>query len=284
MWVAPKGYEKALGPAIAAGMAVHGDEIVMKPTEEYHGPEGDGGIIMGVVKREILWDHREKGVPLLYYDKGYIRDRAPWGDRSLPAWWRMCWNGTHPTDYLMAIPRPADRWEALKVPLAERQWNEKGHILILGSSAKFHHTERLDHPTQWTRALVKALAHHTGRLLVYRPKPSWAAAEAVDGADFDHGQKTPVDGALKGAWCSITYGSIACVDSVLAGIPCVVLGNGVARDISSNFVKNVLIPHWASRAEREQWAANLAYSNFCPAEIQSGAAWKILKEQLPHAV
>lgn len=289
MWAAPKGYETALGPAIIEGAAAHGDEIIIKSTEDYRGPEQDGGIIMGVVKREILWDHQAKGALLAYYDKGYIRSRTQWRGRSLPSYWRLCWNAVHPTAYLMNVDRPGDRWARMGIELRRRQVHplERSlgeRIVILGSSAKFHETEKIEHPTPWTQNLVCQIALKTKHPILYRPKPSWADAVPVLGADFDHGHHTSISAALDGAWCSVTYGSIACVDSIIAGVPCVVLGNAVAAPICSNVAHDVLNPLWVDLPAREQWAANLAYSNFTPDEIGDGTAWKILKETMRHAV
>lgn len=288
-WFAEKGYELALGPALINGAEANGDEVVMKPISEYCLPADGGSIICGVVKREILWEHQISGIPLLYLDKGYHRARAPWGIQSLPAWWRLCWNAVHPTAYFMSVARPSDRWDRLgltlkkreRVPL-ERSLDQR--IVILGSSAKFHETEKIDHPTIWAQNIVRQMAIKTKHPVLYRPKPSWADATPLLGADFDHGKKTAVADALAGAWCSITHGSIACVDSILAGVPCVVLGQGVAAPISSNMVQDVLNPLWADLPAREQWASNLCYSHFTPTEIWDGTAWKILKETMSHAV
>lgn len=279
---AEKGYEMALGPALIEGAAAHGDTVVMRPLGEYRSPPPGGSIICGVVKREILWDHQAAGVPLLYLDKGYHRVRAPWRGGNLPGWWRLCWNATHPTAYLMDRPRPADRWERLGVTLAPRRTGDR--VVILGSSAKFHQTERLPHPTEWTQGLVSALQHITPMGLVYRPKPSWADAEPIPGTEFDHGGKTAVANTLARAFCSVTYGSIAAVDSIIAGVPCIVLGNAVARPISATSIGSVLSPVWESQVRREQWAANLAYCHFTPDEIADGTAWKILKETARYAL
>lgn len=284
LFKAEKGYENALAPALIAGAALHGDEITIKPASDYRGPEGDGGIIFGVVKREILWDHVQRGVPLAYLDKGFKRARAPWRGANLPTHWRMCWNATHPTAYLMDLNAPPDRWELLGLRLQNR--NAIGtRIVILGSSAKFHHTEKLIHPTEWVQGIVRELKQIAPeRKILYRPKPSWSDAQPVEGARFDHGAKSAILDALRTAWCSITYGSIACVDSICAGVPCVVLGNAVAGPISSRTLGEVNDPLWLNRRNREQWAANLAYTHFTPDEIAAGFAWKTLKEQMRYAV
>lgn len=279
---AVKGYEMRLGPMLQAGAAANGDEIEMKPLDQYEGPEGDAGLICGVVKREILWDHQAKNHPLLYLDKGYTRTRTPWDGASLPGWWRLCWNATHPTAYLMQLKAPADRTRDARMFEPSFRGNPEGHIVLLGSSQKFHHTEGLPHPTDWARGIIQ-FCQQTKRMVIYRPKPSWKWAEPIEGSEFHHGDKTPVTMDLNGAFCSITYGSIACVDSVLAGIPCIVLGNGVARPVSSTSLAQIDNPIWASRPTLRQWFANLSYCQFTPAEIQSGLAWSTVKEHLRYA-
>ncbi len=235
------------------------------------------------MKREVLWDHQAAGIPLLYIDKGYHRVTAEWGGKYMAAWWRMCWNATHPTAYFMDTPRAPDRWRRHRIRIV-RNASRGERIVILGSSEKFHLSERLPHPTTWTQEIVDGIRRRTPMEIIYRPKPSWTGAEPIKGAEFSHGWKTAIRRDLEGAFCSVTYGSIASVDSILAGVPCVVLGNAVARPISSTSIKDILNPIWESQARREQWAANLAYCQFTPDEIASGVAWKILKETARYAV
>lgn len=282
-WHAEKNYEKALEGVLVEGAAAAGITITVKPTAEYNGPEADGSLIFGITKREILWQHLEERVPLLYLDKGYARSRIDFNGQSVPAWWRMCWQSVHPTHYLMDVPRPPDRWKRMGLQLSERALNSRGPIVILGSSGKFHLTVGLDDPTTWAKLIRDGIRQSSDNEIIYRPKPSWKYAEPVDGTTFDWGTKSDVRDTLRGAYCAVTWGSIACVDAICAGIPCIVQGNAVAAPVSSPYIRDVWNPIWMPRAQREQWAANLAYCNFTPAEIGDGTAFKILKEQAAHA-
>lgn len=283
-WHAEKNYEKALVAVMVEGAAAAGIELTIKSTADYREPEGDGSLIFGITKREILWDHQDRKVPLLYLDKGYCRDRTQFNDRSVPAWWRMCWQGVHPTAYFMHGNRPSDRWQRMNLPLFPRQpVHQTGQVVILGSSAKFHQTMRIEDPNTWARLVRDGVHRHCRNPITLRPKPSWKDAVPIEGMAFDWGNKTPITDVLTGAWCAITYGSIACVDAICSGVPCIVLGNGVAGPVSSSVLNDITGPIWQSRAVREQWAANLAYCNFTPAEIGDGTAWKILKEQMRYA-
>lgn len=281
-WYAEKGHEKALGPAIAAGAAQHGDEVEMRSLADYHGPDRDGGIICGVVKREVLRDHLKAGRLLLYLDKGYGRTRLPWQGMNLPEWWRVVVNDTHPTAYLMRRPRPADRWRMMRAPLEPRRCGKA--VVIAGSSAKYHQTHDLPHPTRWAADLIRAIRALTPRPIIYRPKPSWHDAEAVSGAIFDFGMKTSFRATIEDAWCVVTHGSIASVEAITGGVPCIILGHAVARPISSTSLDDLPGPRWCDDAERQQWASNLAYCHFRVAEFADGTAWRIIREQIGDTV
>ncbi len=281
-WVlfrAEKGYERALGPALIEGAAAHGDEIIVRPMDEYRGPEGDGGIIFGVVRREILWDYQRAGVPVCYLDKGFIRESAPWNGEMIPKWWRLCVNATHPTDYMTDVDMPGDRWAATGVHAAPRQTTGT-KIVIAGSSAKFHETMNLPPPTEWTATLVRKIRKRTDAEIVYRPKPSWRFAEPVAGTTFDYGARTRFTDILAEASVVVTWGSIASVDANLAGVPTIVLGNAPARPVSATDLDLIATPYWAPDPLRAQWLANLAYCAWTPQEIRSGQAWGGFRDQM----
>lgn len=279
LFQAPKGYEMAIAPLLIAGAARHGDTVEIKPTSEYRGPEGDCSIIVGITKREILHDHVAAGHPLAYVDKGFWRTRAAFEGANLPGWWRMCANATHPTGYLMDIKATDDRFRASGVQLQPRR-RGGSYVLIAGSSEKFHAAHDLPHPTDWARDILKQIRRHTDELVIYRPKQSWRAAEPIAGAVFDHGQKTPFGSVLQGARVVVTYGSIASVDSVVAGIPCITIGNAPARPVCSTDIADIMDPKWPKDRLRRRWAANLSHCHWTPEEIRNGNAWAGFKEQL----
>lgn len=283
-WFATKGYELALAPILQAGARAHGIEFELRPIEQYRAPEGDAGMICGVVKREVLWDHQDKSHPLLYIDKGYTRLRAQFGERNLPAFWRICVQATHPTSYFMRRERPSSRVAASAWEFNDRGASNGRYILIAGSSAKFHHTHKLPHPTAWATGIVEQLRQITDDPIIYRPKPSWADAQPIAGAEFDHGKKTPFSDALKRAKVVVTYGSIAGVEAVIEGCPCIVLGNSPAAPMSSLRLVDVLDPISPPIAERRDWAARLSFCHWTPGEIERGEPWPIIKEQLTDAL
>jgi hypothetical protein len=277
-----KGYEPMLCETLRNGAARIGVDIDIVPTSEYAGPVGDAGIICGVSKREILWDYQKRGAPFVFLDKGFWRTRAPWRGGTPPGWWRAIIGDSQPTTYFQRQKRPDDRWKLLDVELAERRTDGR-NIVIAASSHKYHLTYGLPDPTEWVASLVAEIRRHTDRPIVYRPKPSWGAAVPVEGTIFDHQGKSPFSDVLRDAWCVVTYGSMACVEAIASGIPCIVLGNAVARPIASTDVADIEAPLWVGPKTRRQWASDLAYCHWRLAELDDGTAWRTIMEEL-HAV
>lgn len=280
LWTAEKGYEPLMGPAVIEGAKRHGDTIEMRPLGEYEKPIADGGVGFGIVRRELLWDHQAARMPYVYIDKGYRRERTHYRGNNPPGWWRMVVNATHPTDYFQRFHRPPDRRSLLGLHLYPRRQGDA--ILLAGSSEKFHLAHALPHPTEWAQQVVRELRGLTDRPIIYRPKPSWKHAEPIEGAEFDWSSEKRTDfaQALNRAWCVVTYGSIASVDAISTGVACIVLGNAVARPISSTELTDIDAPRWYDREVREQWAADLAYCCWTPWEIEDGTAWATVKEQM----
>lgn len=267
--------ERILADAFAQGARVHGDDVEIVPLGDDPAPvDCDVAIMVGVKSRERWQAYWKAGAHTIMLDKGYSRIKAAGPARGWH-YWRIAVDGHHPTRYVAGMGRPADRFERLGLKVAP--WRKRGkHIVIAGSSAKYHDFYGLMNPTRWTAKLVGELKEHTERRITYRPKPSWREAVPVVGTRFSGGGET-IDGVLEGAHALITHGSNACFEAMLAGVPSLILGDGVARPISSHVVAAIEDLYLAEEAERMQLLANLAYCQFSLAEFASGEAWEITR-------
>lgn len=269
-----KGREQRLARAFRDGVEKRGDECAIVAAETAEDALlGADTVAMVGVKSRALWRAvwRSGGVPIML-DKGYIR--GGW------RYWRASVGAHHPTRFLMrGSRRPPPPSKQLGEPSA---WRRDGsHVVFLGSSAKYHSFHGLPHPTEYAETAIAEIRRTTGgRPVIYRPKPSWRDAVPVPGARMSTGS---LSADLAGAWATVTHGSNACIDSALAGVPCVVLGDAVARPISSVRLRDVAAPHLASREIRCQWLENLAFWHWDMREISRGVAWKHLRAHLQEA-
>lgn len=281
-WHSDKPRERLLADAFAAGARAHGDLVELRALQpEIQVADCDVACMVGVKSRELYRAHTDRGVHIIYLDKGYSRGAAP-GPVKLWEYWRVSVDAHHPTRDLMAVNRPNDRAERLG--LVMQPWRRKGsQIVVAGSSQKYHDFYGLKHPTSWAAKVVRHLQQLSpNRPIVYRPKPSWREAVPIEGTTFSQGGE--IEEVLEGAWALVTHGSNAVFEAVLQGIPCIVLGDAVAKPISTTELADIETPLLASYGQRHQWLNNLAYCQWTLPEFHDGIAWQYIRPQIFGAV
>jgi hypothetical protein len=275
-WASDKPRERILAEAFVTGVKAFGDQADTRSLGEEITPDCDVAVMVGVKSKELWRAHQRMGVQLIYLDKGY--DRHDRGDGSrVWEYWRCAVNAHQPTakfrpDY------PTDRMEAFEWEF--KPWRKSGsHVLIAGSSAKYHSFYDLKEPNDYWRKAIKQM--NTKRFIVYRPKPSWKEAQAIEGTEFHHGPNMPgIDDDLKNAHVLVTHGSNACFEAMLAGVPSIVIGDAVAKPISSTELTDIEKPRLASDAERKALLAFLSYHQFTMEEMCEGIAWRTLRQEI----
>ncbi len=275
---AGKDLDKTIAEAMVKGARRHGIKAEALEGDHPENPPCDVVVLFGVKARMRFEAYRAAGVQTVMIDKGYYRGRIAIAGGKVSKFWRVAVNAHHPTSYLMSLRAPADRWNDLGVEV--RPWRTDGHQVVLaGSSGKFHAFNQLIEPTAYATGIVEALRGLSDRPIIYRPKPSWRDAVPIDGAAFSP-PKQEIAKVLKGAWAMVTNGSNACFESVLAGIPVIVLGDAVAKPISSTTLGDIVAPRLADDTERQQWLHNLAYCQWTIDEMATGQAFEHAKAQL----
>lgn len=271
--------ERILSDAFARGVAASGDFIELRRlTPEVENVDCDVAVMVGVKSRELYRHHFDLGQHVVMIDKGYTRHAAP-GPVKVWEYWRFAVDGHHPTAILSTIQRPDDRLDGLGLVLQPWRVAPNGPIVLAGSSQKYHDFYGLREPTSWAQKLVRQIRQVSQRQIIYRPKPSWREAIPIEDTVFSAGDQS-IDDVLKGAHALITHGSNACFEAVIAGVPSVILGNGVALPISSSKVEDIEQPRLATYGERHQWLANIAYCQWTLPEIADGKAWEALRPQI----
>lgn len=272
--------EHILADAFKDGAEALGDTVEIRPLNgEPQVAEGaDVAVMVGVKSRELFKANWAKGIHCLYFDKGYTRHSAP-GPVKLWEYWRVSIDSHHPTSYFQKDPRPADRFE--KLELGFQPWRKKGdHIVFAGSSQKYHDFYGLTDPTRYAGKVIKQIQGIIqGMEIIYRPKPSWKDAEPIHGTVYSQAPQTILD-VLDGAHCLVTHGSNACFEAVQMGIPCVILGDAVARPLSTTVIEEIRTPRLVHDKRRRQWFCDLAYCQWSLPELASGEAWKVIKPQI----
>ncbi len=254
---------------MAEGIRKCGVEPLLRASTTYRGvPNTDVAIFYGLALgcARILSDWRGAGKKAIYIDLGYwtrrIRSRHD-------GFHKLVVNDRHPTEYLMARPHTSQRFEQHGVPILP--WRKEGrHILVAGMSAKAAAAEGL-RANSWEQQTIRRLRALTKRPIVYRPKPNWKAARAIEGSAFD--RATPIEGLLRDCHAVVTHHSNVAVEALLAGVP-VFCDKGVASLLGSKGLASIEQPLMPEG--REQWAHNLAWTQWSVDEMKQGLAFRYL--------
>jgi hypothetical protein len=302
-WVHPEHKREVdLATAVRNGAKLNGDKVeireVMSGTPEVE--HCDLVMKVGVKSRDWFRAYQAAGIPYAYFDKGYIRDRAP--DEWLE-YWRLSVNGHQPLGYLTGANNTRHR--ADEMGLDFKPWRKGGRYVLLDGSSGKHYYFHAD-PTEFVgltkQALTDALAARLHEVsigiieriraefpqtpIIYRPKPSFKYAIRIDGEaggepiQWSRGKSPAAD--LKISRCVVTAGSNLCFDAVLDGVPSIVLGDGITKPISSTSVSEIGKPLQVSDEERRNWLNNAAWCQFRPREFANGLGWQTIREMMVH--
>lgn len=264
---------KLVSQAIARGLHAVGHPFEMRNSRQYNGrPDCDVVLFYGLAEglRRIFDDYRASRRKALYVDLGY------WGRRKRTRWdgyHKVVLNDRHPTRYFHEARHDASRFNTLGIQIAPWQMDGR-HIIVAGMSAKAAAAEGLQ-AEAWERAAIGRLRKLTRRPIIYRPKPNWPGARPIDGSTMDC--ETPLEIALRNCHAVVARHSNVTVDALMAGVP-VFCEHGVASIFSSGKLDNIETPKRAKG--REQWAWNLAWTQWTMDEMSDGSMWRYLVDEV----
>jgi hypothetical protein len=265
----PKDHIETLS-ALAKGAAKDpGNQVQVLALEDGY-EECDVAVVFGFPKLAVeasylrgavLFEHRfRRRKPVVVIERGFIHRSKYYG---------VGLNGLNGLADFRNENCPPDRWEALGVDIRPRVDRPDGYHLLCGQvpwDASVQHTDHV----AWCQTVHAALVDR-GFSVRFRPHP--------DVADYDYGLE--VSGQsweedLAGAKSVITMTSTSSALAVLEGLPIFAVGRGsIAWEVAMHEVtaENLTNPH---RPDCEQWAHNLAYTQWTLEEMADGLPWQRL--------
>jgi hypothetical protein len=269
-----KSREAPLRDAWVAGCKVTGDDFVILPNNVEPVP-ADVAVMVGLKSIDLRFACQAMGQRVLTFDKGYDRKED---------WWRVSIDTHQPTPYLMTLKRPDDRM--LAAGWKVKPWREAdpaAPVIIAGGGRKYYDAHDLAEPVEYISSIVQAIrAAGCRRKIWYRPKPSMADVMPV--RDTVLSRHKSIYEVVENAHALITYGSNACFEAMLAGVPSIVTGDAVMRPVSSTNLAEIERPHFANENDRLSLLSALAYCQFRLSEIATGAGVNELKSQLREVI
>jgi hypothetical protein len=190
--------------------------------------------------------------------------------------WRIMPNGVKT---LWSKGNNSERFDALGLKLLP--WRQQGsHVLIACQRPESQQWQGYPGIDQWLKQTVAGIQKQTDRPIFIRPHPRHRLTDVPAGCKLL--QPRPIAGTydnfdfdrdLYRAWCVVNLNSNPAVDAVLKGIPVFVDSTSMAAPVGNLDWNKIETPEMPNR---EQWAWDLAHSEFYISELESGSAFQWL--------
>jgi hypothetical protein len=245
-------HQKAPAERMARGLAVHGiPSRIVEPVRATIAP-CDLAVMWGVRNERIIQMQKSAGNHYLVMERGYIGDRFKWTSLGFDG---LNGRATFPT-----IDDGMVRWNhyfsGFMLPCKA---NKGESALIMGQVAGDTSLSNIDFPA-WVEKKSKQLMKE-GLKVFYRRHPQDKTRNMVPIPVLE---VPSLEESLNLIDVAVTWNSNSGVDAYLNG-------NHVTADDPGSMVwKNLDI-------SRSTWCAKMAYTQWLPEEIESGAAWDALR-------
>lgn len=257
-----------VGDAMFKGIQRCGQAAELISSLRYRRPQHDVALFYGFADglAQIFREYQAAGRKVIYIDLGY------WGRKNkskFDGYHKLIRDARHPTGYFQNKPHGPERFRSFGVGI--EPWRPDGrNVVVVGMSGKGAVAEGFA-PQQWERQTIDRLRDLTKRPIVYRPKPTWIGARPIPGSIWM--KDGEISDVLREAYCVVTHHSNVAVDAVLAGVPCI-CPHGVASVMSAHRLED--IENLIRPPGREQWAYDIAHTQYSMAEMMAGDAWSYL--------
>lgn len=177
-------------------------------------------------------------------------------------------------------PRNIIRQETLE-PRPTKKEDEGSYILFAGSSAKYHIFMGLEDPETYAKNVISELRKYTNRPIIYRPKPTWSGRKPIPQTIYMGDSDIKYHNLMNHDIHSvITHTSNAALEANFYGIPTLVLGDSIAKPVSSTELKDIENIYIPTLEEKESLGRSLSYFQYQMREVSTGLPWKKLKHIL----
>lgn len=214
---------------------------------------------LGGYSRKAIKHCWETGREFYAIDTGYFGNEGS----KAKIWHRITKNELQNTQPI--VDRPHDRLRGYKY----KKFTRGTKILLVPPSEKVMFLWNQPSPEEWVKQVVTELKKYTDRPVEIRLKPD--RRERIS--------TKPIEAALADdVHCTITYNSIAALESLNAGVPAIALGPNCATAVCNTKLSEVESLNRPSPEQMLELMAHLSYCQFTREEMVSGYAWSILNE------
>lgn len=226
----------------------------------------DYPVLVRGIANGVICDHVQKsGKDFYFIESGYLGNYPSVNnDGGKKIYHRIVKNAMQ---HSIVYDVPDDRWRQLcewNKNLDYRGWRSPGSKILLVAPSekpcKYYNINRED----WIKETIESIRAHSDREIIIREKsPRWSRS-----------QSTIYNALAQDIWATVTYNSIAAVESVHFGIPAIALAPTAASPVCGDDLSTIEQPFKPNENFIYRWLSSLAYGQFSLIEMLSGQAWQ----------
>ena len=224
-------------------------------------------LLRGILKYKLMQQCWKDNRSFYYMDTGYLgNQKNSLNPNGWKYWHRIVKNNLQ---HNAIIKRPADRWQALQLPI--EPWKKSGSKIIIAAPdekpCKFYGIDK----DAWVSDTIAKLKQYTDREIIVRDRAK-SRLQRIEHNTL----KQALDDDVHAL---VTYNSVAATESVLYGIPAFTLAPcNAASPVSSQDLSQIETPYYPETDKVFEWACHLAYGQFHINEFKNGTAKRMLEE------
>lgn len=227
-------------------------------------------VVRGVTSKSEIEICKSKSRDFYYIDTGYVGNfPSPGNAQGKKLWHRVVKNDLQ---LIQPIDVPSDRWQTLISQDPRLMWkgwkNFNNKILLVLPNPKACRYYNID-CDKWILETTELIKTYSDLPIEVRVKGSRV--------DRNHGYSI-YQAFDSGVFATVSFNSIASLESVLYGIPSFVTVPCAASPLSSNDLSLLRNPYKPTVQEIESMCKTISYGQFTKEELKSGQAWNILNE------
>lgn len=227
-------------------------------------------VVRGVTSKTEIDQCIKDGRDYYYIDTGYVGNFPSSGNKSgKKVWHRVVKNNLQHHEIKKVS---TDRWNALLSLDARLKWSgwksyDKKILLVLPNpkACRFYNIDC----DQWIAETTEQIKTYSNLPIEIRVKGS--RSERNLGYSI-------YDAFDSGVYATVSFNSIASLESVLYGIPAFISVPCAASPLASTDLSLLKNPYKPSYELIESQCRNIAYGQFTADEIHNGTAWKIIQD------
>lgn len=198
--------------------------------------------------------------------------------------WKVALNGINGSGYFGPLNNSDSRQKQLNLRLDS--WRTGKNIVLCGQHPHSQQWEGQPAMNQWMDETISTVRRYTDRHIIVRPHPraKYVPTRVYKNVSIGSPKSVPntydsfdFELSINDAWAVINWNSNPAVIAALRGVPVFVGPNSMAASVGNDQLANIENP---MMPDRQQWARDVAYTEWSVEEIARGIPLERLSDKL----